>query len=395
MHLIPRGSPPLGATLGTIQILIMAGEQFISRRARSVDASGVRKMFDLSVTLKDPINFSIGQPDYDVPDPVKQAAIAAIREGRNGYTPTQGIAPLVEKLKTGLRKEFSGYDPALFVTSGVSGGLTLSMLACLDPGDEVIVPDPYFVSYKHLVNVLNARPVFLDMYPKFRLSPERLEAAVSPRTRMILINSPGNPTGVVYTADELKMVATLAARHDLLIVADEIYHDLSYDGASPSIVSYAPDRTILLRGFGKSFGMTGWRMGFAAGPAPIIAEMSKIQQYTFVLAPSIVQYAGLVALDTSIRDRIDDYRRKRDLTVKLLSGSFEFTPPSGGFYVFPKAPPQFTSATEFVTAAMKHNVLCIPGNIFSEKDTHFRISYAVPNDKIEAGCKLLCEMAGR
>lgn len=359
-----------------------------------MDASGVRKMFDLSATLEDPINFSIGQPDYDVPDPVKQAAIAAIREGRNGYTPTQGIAPLVEKLKTALQKEFSGYDPAVFVTSGVSGGLTLSMLACLDPGDEVIVPDPYFVSYKHLVNVLNAKPVFLDTYPDFRLLPDRLEAAISPRTRMILVNSPGNPTGVVYTADELKTLADLAARHDVLIVADEIYHDLSYDGPSPSIVTYAPDRTILLRGFGKSFGMTGWRMGFAAGPTPIIAEMSKLQQYTFVLAPSVVQYAGLVALDTPIQDRIDDYRRKRDLTVRLLSGAFAFTPPSGGFYVFPKAPPHFADATEFVTAAMKHNVLCIPGNIFSEKDTHFRISYAVPNDKIEAGCKLLCEMAG-
>jgi len=371
----------------------MAAEQFVSRRAQSVDASGIRKMFDLGATLKDPINFSIGQPDYDVPEAVKQAAIQAIQQGKNGYTPTQGIAPLVEKIRAGLRAEFPGYDPGVFVTSGVSGGLTLAMLACLNPGDEVIVPDPYFVSYKHLANLLGAKPVFLDTYPDFHLPGDRLAAAVTPRTRMLLINSPGNPTGVVFSSDELALAAELARKHDLLIVTDEIYRDLNYEGPNPSVVAYAPERTILLRGFGKSYGMTGWRIGFAAGPPAIIAEMGKLQQYTFVLAPSIAQYAGLVALDTPVDARLKEYRQKRDLVVRLLSGSFEFSRPGGAFYIFPKTPPRFANATEFVTAAMEHDVLCIPGSIFSERDTHLRISYAVPDDKIKKGCEILCRLA--
>jgi aspartate aminotransferase/aminotransferase len=351
-------------------------------------------MFDLGATLTNPINFSIGQPDYDVPEAVKQAAMDAIRKGRNGYTPTQGIAPLIDKIQARLAEEFPNYEPAVFVTSGVSGGLTLALLACLNPGDEVIVPDPYFVSYKHLVKVLDAQPVFLDTYPDFRLRPDRLEAAVSPRVRLMLINSPGNPTGVVWSGEELAAAAEIARRHDLLIVSDEIYCDLSYEGPCPSVASYAPERTILLRGFGKSYGMTGWRLGFAAGPEAIIAEMSKLQQYTFVLAPSMVQYAGLAALDTSVEGHVQDYRRKRDLVVELLSSSFQFARPGGGFYVFPKTPPAFADATEFVTTAIKHNVLCIPGNIFSETDTHFRISYAVPDGKIRAGCEILCRLAG-
>jgi aspartate/methionine/tyrosine aminotransferase len=371
----------------------MAAEHFVSRRAQSVDASGIRKMFDLGATLKDPINFSIGQPDYDVPEAIKQAAIQAIQQGRNGYTPTQGIAPLVEKIRAGLRAEFNGYDPGVFVTSGVSGGLTLAMLACLNPGDEVIVPDPYFVSYKHLANLLGARPVFLDTYPDFHLPGDRLAAAITPRTRMLLLNSPCNPTGVVFSKDELALAAELARKHDLLVVTDEIYRDLNYEGPNPSVVAYAPERTILLRGFGKSYGMTGWRMGFAAGPPALIAEMGKLQQYTFVLAPSIVQYAGLVALDTPVDARLKEYRQKRDLVVRLLSGSFEFSRPGGAFYVFPKAPPRFANATEFVTAAMEHDVLCIPGGIFSERDTHLRISYAVPDDKIKQGCEILCRLA--
>ena len=372
---------------------LMAGDQFVSRRAQAVDASGIRKMFDLSATLKDPINFSIGQPDYDVPENVKRAAIQAIRDGKNGYTPTQGIAPLVEKIRHRLYAEFPGARPAVFVTSGISGGLTLAMLACLNPGDEVIVPDPYFVSYKHLVNLLGAKPVFLDTYPDFRLSRDRLAHAVTPRTRMLLINSPNNPTGVVCSRQELGLAAEIARQYDLLIVSDEIYRDLSYDGPCSSVYGYAPERTILLRGFGKSHGMTGWRLGFAAGPPAVIAEMSKLQQYTFVLAPSIVQYAGLAALDTPVEPHVDEYRQKRDLVVRLLSGSFEFSRPSGSFYVFPKIPPRFASATDFVTAAMKRNLLCIPGSIFSERDTHIRVSYAVPNDKIEQGCEILCRLA--
>ncbi len=215
--------------------------RFISERAQSIDASGIRRMFDLSATLTDPINFSIGQPDYAVPEPIQESAIAAIREGRNGYTPTQGIAPLVEKIGEKLRGEFPGYEPGVFVTSGLSGGLTLALLACLNPGDDVIVPDPYFVSYKHLVLMVGGVPVAVDLYDDFQLHPERFAEAVTDRTKMILVCSPGNPTGVVFSRDDVAAIAEIAERHDLLVVSDEIYCMLSYDGRSPSPVSFAPD----------------------------------------------------------------------------------------------------------------------------------------------------------
>ena len=366
--------------------------RFIADRARALDVSGIRKMFDLSATLKDPINFSIGQPDFDVPDNVKEAAIRAIREGKNGYTPTQGVEPLRQKLLAALKQEFD-WDPLVLVTSGVSGGLTLAMLACLNPGDEVIVPDPYFVSYRHLPGMLGAKAVVVDTYPDFRLLPERIEAAITPRTKMLLFSSPSNPTGVVLPEEDLRAVAELARKHDLLLLADEIYTALSYDGPAPSVVRFAPERTVLLRGFGKSHGMTGWRLGYAAGPPAIVGEMTKLQQYTFVLAPSCVQWAAVEALDTPATPRVEEYRTKRDLVCELLGGTFEFARPSGSFYVFPHVPSAYANSTDFVTAGMERNVLTIPGKFFSEVDTHFRLSYAAPNDKIRAGCKILCAMA--
>lgn len=283
-------------------------------------------MFDLGATLKDPINFSIGQPDYDVPESIQQAAIQAIRARKNGYTPTQGIAPLIEKITLQLQDEFPDYQPGVFVTSGLSGGLTLALLACMNPGDQAILPDPYFVAYKHLVRLAGGVPVFLDTYPDFRISADRLNDAVTPKTRILLINSPGNPTGVACSAEELAAVAKVARQRNLLIIADEIYRDLSYDGPCPSIVSHAPERTLLLRGFGKTYGMTGWRMGYAAGPADIIDAMAKLQQYTFVCAPHMAQRGCLAAFDTDMTDKIDSYRRKRDLAVAELADDFELVP---------------------------------------------------------------------
>ncbi len=370
----------------------MDPSRFVAERAKALDVSGIRKMFDLSANLEDPINFSIGQPDYDVPERVKEAAIRAIREGRNGYTPTQGITPLRERIVAETRGEF-GYEPLVLMTSGLSGGLTLAMLACLNPGDEIIIPDPFFVSYRHLPSLFGAKAVPVDTYPDFVLRAERVEAAITARTKMILVCSPSNPTGVVMGEGELRAMGDLARRRDLLLLSDEIYQMLSFDGPAGSVVQHAPERTILLRGFGKSFGMPGWRLGYAAGPPALIAEMTKLQQYTFVCAPSIVQWAGLEAMDTPVTENVSAYRAKRDLVCELLGAAFEFSRPSGGFYVFPRVPERFESATAFVTQALERNVLTIPGKIFSERDTHFRISYAAPNEKLRAGCEILCGMA--
>lgn len=371
----------------------MNPKRFLARRCGQIEFSGIRKVYDLAQRLKDPIDLSIGQPDYDAPDAVKDAAIAAIRAGHNRYTPTAGLPALRKALASATAPEFGGDEPAVLVTVGVSGGLLLALLATIEPGDEVVFLDPYFVSYMQLVRMVGGTPVAVPSYPDFAFPAEAVERAITPRTKLLLINSPGNPTGRVMSEAEIKSAAAIARKHDLLLLSDEIYNEMSYDGPSASPVAHAPERTILLRGFGKTYGVTGWRMGYVAGPQPLVDEMLKMQQYTYVCAPSMAQHAMLTAMKTDTSRHRRDYARKRDLVVKALSGVFELTKPSGGFYVFPKAPARFASATEFCEAAAERKVLIIPGSVFSARDTHFRISYAVPDEMCLKGCELLCETA--
>ena len=374
--------------------LMRSPSDYISRRAMGVDASGIRKVFDLAAKMKDPINFSIGLPDFDVPDIAKTAAIEAIEKGSNRYTPTQGIEPLRLRLRADLSKEMGRDVGEVLITSGVSGGLFLAILATIDPGDEAIFLDPYFVMYKHLLTMAGGKPVIIDSYPDFRFHAERVEKAITPRTKLLILNSPSNPTGIVMTEAEVKAAVDIARKHDLLIVSDEIYEPFLYDSAGGAFPSPAKlyDKTVILRGFSKSHAMTGWRLGYAAGPVEVISQMTKLQQYTFVCAPSPFQHAALKALDIPMTDAVATYRRKRDTVVEMLSRKFEVQRPSGAFYVFPKAPAGGT-ATEFVARAIENNVLIIPGNVFSERDTHFRISYATTDAKLKEGCEILCSLA--
>ncbi len=371
----------------------MSAEKFVSERIKNIGASGIRKIFDLAATMTDPIDLSMGQPDFKVPDAVKNAAIDAIRNDKNGYTVTYGIPALRERISAMLREK-RDWSPETIVTSGVSGGLVITMMACLNPGDEALIVDPYFVSYKHIVTLAGGTPVTVDINDDFTLKREAFEAAITPRTKLILLNSPSNPAGVVFSAAEIQSICELARERDLLIVSDEIYETLSFDGPAASPVQYAPERTVLLGGFGKSHAITGWRMGYAAGPAPVIREMAKVQQFTFVCGPHPAQIATVVALDTDMSEQVEAYRIKRDLIVSELAGSFEFAKPAGGFFLFCKAPPQFETGTAFVEEAIKHNILMVPGSAFSERDTHFRISYAVPNETLKRACEILRPLAG-
>jgi aspartate aminotransferase/aminotransferase len=368
-----------------------ARPELISQRALRVDASGIRKVFDLAAKLKDPINLSIGLPDFDVPEPAKQTAIDAIRRGDNRYTQTQGIAPLRDRLRRDLSAEFGRDVGDPLVISGVSGGLLLATMSLVDPGDELVYADPFFVMYPHLLTMCGGVGVTIDTYPDFRLDPAKLEAAITPRTKAILLNSPANPTGVVLPEADLRAAVEVARRHDLLIVSDEIYDAFTYDGTFFSPASIY-EKTLVLRGFSKTHGMTGWRLGYAFGPADVIAAMTRLQQYTYVCAPAPLQHAALASLDCDIRGHIDAYRRKRDLVVELLGQAFEITRPGGAFYVFPKAPAGRT-ASAFVEQAIAGNVLVIPGNVFSARDTHFRISYATTDEKLRAGCEILTRLA--
>lgn len=394
--------------------------RFISDRARAVDASGIRRVFDLAAKLKDPINFSIGQPDFDVPDVVKQAAISAIEKGINRYTVTQGTRELNQRVTDLIATEFSNWQPAsasnseprtlnselsfsTLITSGVSGGLVLALMTCVGPGDEVLIPDPGFVMYKHLVRLVGATPVLVDTYPDFQLTAKRLEKHITPRTKLILFNSPANPTGVVATEQTCKELVELADKHNLLLLSDEIYDEFCYekitraDGTKkcPSPGTYS-DRILVLRGFSKTYGMTGWRLGYAVGPSAIIEQMTKLQQYTFVCAPSMVQVAGVIALETDMSQHVAAYEEKRNTLLAALRPAYDITTPGGAFYAFPQVPAHLNlTGQQFVERAIEKNLLIIPGNVFSNRDTHFRISYACNEATLERGINILLDLASR
>ena len=373
---------------------------FVAQRALEIDASGIRKVFDLAAKLKDPINLSIGQPDFDVPELMKHQACDAIMAGKNRYTPTQGIGELIEILRKQVIAETGWADPGMLILSGTSAGIMLAMFATLNPGDEVLFVDPYFVMYKHLPKLCGAVPVAVDTYPDFRLHAERIEGAITKRTKMLILCSPNNPTGITFTEGELRAAAEIAQRHNLLVISDEIYDAFCYE-PHRSIARLLPEQCILLKGYSKTYGMTGWRLGYAAGSGAakgVIEQMTKLQQYTFVCAPSMVQYAALQAPAVDMGPAIEAYRRKRDRVVEGLREYFEINQPNGAFYIFPKVPGNGKdgggmTATEFVQKAIDRNVLVIPGNVFSGRDTHFRISYATTDAKLEQGVAILRELA--
>jgi aspartate aminotransferase/aminotransferase len=318
--------------------------------------------------------------------------------GHNRYTQTQGIAPLRERLRTDLTREIGRDVGDVLITSGVSGALLLAILAVIDPGDEAIFLDPYFVMYKHLLTMAGGVSVPVDSYPTFGFPADKVEAAITPRTKLLILNSPSNPTGVVMSDADLRAAVDIARRHDLLILSDEIYEPFLYDTArdtGPRL--YSPlalyENTLVVRGFSKSHAMTGWRVGYAFGQPEVVAQMAKLQQYTFVCAPSPFQEGALAALDADMSGHVADYRRKRDLVYGELSEKFEIEKPGGAFYIFPKAPAGTTASAVRRERPIARNVLIIPGNVFSERDTHFRISYATTDKKLAEGCAILNELA--
>lgn len=364
-----------------------------SQRSELFSSSGIRKVFDLGAKLKDPINLSIGQPDFDVPEPVRKAMIEAINSKKGGYTPTQGLAELRQQWAAKLKQRYPDHgDRDVFLTSGTSGGLVLTMLVMLDPGDEVLFTDPYFVMYDPLVKMVGGVSVAVETYPDYKVDVQRLADAITPRTKVILFNSPANPTGHVAGREEVEGVAKLAREKGLLLVSDEIYSMFCYDGEFISPAEFNPD-TLVLEGYSKTHAMTGWRVGVAHGPAALIEEMLKFQQYTFVCAPQVAQWGALAADEVPMDDYVAAYKRKRDMLVEGLGDLYELGSPAGAFYMFPKAP--WGTATEFVHKAIeKYSLLVIPGGgVFSARDTHFRLSYAASDAMIERGIDALRKLA--
>jgi aspartate/methionine/tyrosine aminotransferase len=364
---------------------------FLSDRVNSVRPSGVRKIFDLANKVKNPINLSIGEPHFDIPDEIKEEGIKWIRAGFNKYTPSGGIPELREKLLINLREKNIICDDVI-VTAGVTGGLLLALMVTLNPGDEVIIPDPYFVLYEYQVQLLGGKPVFIDTYPDFTIKEDALLRAITERTKIILVNSPNNPTGMVNSREELEMVARIARERNILVFSDDIYNRFVYDnGYAKDYLGQFYENTLTFGGFSKTWAMTGWRIGFVAGPQEVIQCMVTMQQYAFSSINSFAQKAALLALDYNTNGLIDGYQKRRDLIYEGLKDKYNVVKPRGAYFIFPEVPGGDGDA--FVERALEKNLFIIPGSVFSSRKSHVRISFAAPEEHLIKGIEILRSMA--
>jgi aspartate aminotransferase/aminotransferase len=354
-------------------------------------------MFELIATMQDPINLSIGQSHYDPPVELVEAACRAMRSGKNRYTVTQGLPELNRRILDGVQQRYGVTPESCLITSGVSGGLMLTFLALLEPGTEILLPDPGFMMYRHLAGITGATIRYYDLYPdgpgkRFRLDLQQLESLCSERTKVVFLNTPSNPTGGVLTQAEVEGASRIANRHGAFVVTDEIYDLFVYDGAFHSPLPYA-ERVIQLGGYSKTFGVPGWRMGYATGPALVLDAMKTLQQFSFVCAPTPFQHAILeAAFDLDMTPYRDDYRRKRDLVVAGLHPAYGLCPPEGSFYAFPQLPGGVHGDT-FLQAALQKKLLIVLGKNFSARDTHFRLSFAADDATLRRGIAVLNELA--
>ncbi len=363
----------------------------ISRRAAAFDSSGIRRVFDLIRSLPDPINLSIGQPDFPMPEAACQAACEATQAGRNGYTATQGLPELRERLEAEVRVACGQPERTLCITSGTSGALVLALMALIDPGDDVVIFEPAFVMYRPLVEFLGGRCVVIDTAPSFAIDPEQVAAALSPRTKAILFNSPNNPTGMVVPSDTVRALAELADRRGVTLISDELYRCYCYDSPFASAADFS-STAVVLDGFSKSHAMTGWRVGWLHGPREIVEACTTLQQYTFVCAPQVGQWAALAALDCDMSQPLTECQRKRDKLIAGLAGHYRFVEPGGAFYLYPEAPGG--SGKAFAERAVREEqLLVVPGTVFGTADTHFRLSYTVSDAMLDRGIDALIRLA--
>jgi aminotransferase len=373
------------------------GNERIARRMEQVPASGIRRFFDIAAQMRDVISLGIGEPDFVTPEHIRAAGARSLEEGRTAYTSNSGLRELREALAEHLRRLYGvSYDPEteLLITVGVSEALQNAMVATINPGDEVIIPEPCFVAYPACVVFADGAPVYVTtrVEDNFQVTAEAIEAAITPRTRAILIGYPNNPTGAVMPRERLLEIAELAERHDLLVFSDEIYDRLVY-GVTHTCFAGLPgmrDRTVLMGGFSKAYAMTGWRLGWLAAPADILGATRKVHQYAIMSAPTMAQYAGLEALtsgENDVQAMVSEYdRRRRAIVGGLNSIGLHTFEPQGAFYAFPRVDHLGLSSEEFCERLLReYEVAVIPGDVFGPGGAGFvRACYAASMDKIEA-----------
>lgn len=372
---------------------------FTSDKIKEIKPSGIRKFFDIANTMEDCISLGVGEPDFDTPWHITEEGIYSLERGRTFYTSNQGLPELREEIAKWNKRKY-GLDYSadeVIVTCGGSEAIDVTLRACIDPGDEVIILEPNYVCYEPDVLLAGgiAKKIQLKNENQFRLTPEELEKAITPKTKILLMNYPNNPTGAIMTKGDLEKIAEVVIRHDLLVISDEIYSELTYSGKHFSIGALPGmrDRTITINGFSKTFSMTGWRLGYAMGPKDIMDQVKKIHQFVVMSAPTISQYAGLEALrngDSDIEKMKKEYDKRRKYLLKefdrLGLPCFE---PKGAFYIFPDIRKFGMTSEEFATDLLKkERVVVVPGTAFGDSGEGFvRISYAYSLEALKEAIK--------
>ncbi len=369
----------------------------LSQRVQDVPPSGIRKFFDVLASMPDVISLGVGEPDFDTPELVVEAGIRSLREGRTHYTSNYGTI----ELRRGVSAHLSGlygvdYDPEreVLITVGVSEALAIAMTAVVDPGDEVVLAEPSYSSYVPDLMFAGGVPVFVATRPEdgWQLDPEAVEAAITPRTKVLFLGYPCNPTGAVLEPDTIRALAAIAERHDLLVISDEIYDRLVYGGHEHEAFSALPgmrDRTILLGGFSKAYAMTGWRVGYACGPGDLIDGLMKVHQYVIMTAPTTAQDAAVVALERAepdVQRMVAEYDRRRRMFVAGLERiGLPTVEPRGAFYAFPDISASGLSSEEFC-ARLLHDaeVAVVPGTAFGPSgEGYVRATLATSYEQLE------------
>ncbi len=381
---------------------------FVSERVHRVPPSGIRKFFDIAATMPEVISLGIGEPDFVTPSHIVEAGLRSLQRGETHYTSNSGTIELREAVAHYLQQRYGiSYNPQteILITVGVSEGLYLAINAFVNPGDEVIVPQPCFVAYTAEVILAGGEPVIIAtrVEDRFQVMPADIEAAITPRTKAILLGYPNNPTGAVMSRENLLAVAEVARRHDLLVISDELYDRLVY-GVEHVCVPALPgmwERTVLLGGFSKNYAMTGWRIGYAAAPAELLAPLRKIHQYTIMSAPTTAQAAALAALrdgDLCVQEMVAEYDRRRRLIVDGLNSigmpCFE---PQGAFYAFPSVAQSGMTDEEFAQRLLEEEqVAVVPGSAFGAGGAGYvRCSYATAYEKIEQALERMARFVRR
>lgn len=365
---------------------------FVNRKSKLLQPSGIRKFFDIVRETEGAISLGVGEPDFVTPWPIRSAAIASLQRGYTQYTANRGMRPLLELIARYLEARFSlSFDPAhILVTVGASEAIDLTLRACVEPGDEVLLPDPSYVSYAPCVALSDGVPVKVECREEdgFRLTPQRLEAAITDKTKAIILTYPNNPTGAVMEETALKQIAEIIEKHDLLVISDEIYAELTYGGRHASLASLPgmKKRTAYIGGFSKAFAMTGWRLGFVCAPPEVDDAVFKIHQYSILCAPIMAQYAAVEALKDGFSDNFsaveemrDSYdRRRRFVLQSLKDAGLPCVEPKGAFYAFPSVAPSGLNGEDFAEKLLKEQkVALVPGSAFGDFGArNVRLSYA-------------------